>query len=81
MRVRQAAPVSVNPDCQINMVPALTLAGELGQHVRVDYINREGPIDAWVTLDTVTLTNTAQLYFDVTAPWQPPRLYRLVPLP
>src|SRR5262249_21806670 len=35
MRVRQTAPVSVNPDCQINMVPALTLTGDLGQLMRV----------------------------------------------
>jgi hypothetical protein len=47
----------------------------------VDYINRFGPTDAWATLDTVTLTNTSQLYFDVSAPGQPPRLYRLVQVP
>jgi hypothetical protein len=29
----------------------------------------------------VTLTNTSQLYFDVSAPGQPPRLYRLVQVP
>ena len=39
--------------------------------------------DEWgtVTLDTVTLTNTSQLYFDTTAWGQPERLYRLMPLP
>jgi len=47
----------------------------------VDYINQFGPTDAWVTLDTVTLSNTPQLYFDVAAPGQPPRLYRLVQVP
>jgi hypothetical protein len=36
---------------------------------------------AWVTLDAVTLTNTSQLYSDISAPGQPPRLYRLVPSP
>jgi hypothetical protein len=34
-----------------------------------------------VTLDTVTLTNTTQLFFDVTMFRQPTRLYRLVPVP
>jgi len=29
-------------------------------------------------LDTVTLTNTSQLYFDVSASGQPQRLYRQV---
>ena len=40
-----------------------------------------GPTDAWITLTTVTLTNTSQLYFDTSAPGQPERLYRLVPVP
>jgi hypothetical protein len=53
----------------------------MGDSLRLDYINQFGPIDAWVTLDTVTLTNTAQLYFDVSASGQPQRLYRIVPLP
>jgi len=47
----------------------------------VDHINQFGPIDAWVTLATVTLTNTSQLYFDPSAIGQPARLYRLVPVP
>jgi hypothetical protein len=49
--------------------------------VRIDYINVIGPTDAWVTLATVTLTNTTELYFDLTAFRQPPRLYRLVAVP
>src|ERR1035438_2501250 len=62
----------------VGMVPAITLTGNIGDSVQVDCINRFGPIDAWVTLATVTLTNTSQLYFDVSAPGQPQRLYRLV---
>jgi hypothetical protein len=54
------------------------LTGSIGGSVRLDYINRYGPSDAWVTLDTVTLTNTSQLYFDVSASGQPQRLYRQV---
>jgi hypothetical protein len=49
--------------------------------VRVDYINQFGPTDAWVALDTVMLTSASQLYFDVSAPGQAPRLYRLVQVP
>jgi hypothetical protein len=63
------------------MVPAITLTGSVGGSVRLDYINQFGPIDAWVTLDTVTLTNTSQLYFDVSALGQPQRLYRLIQVP
>jgi hypothetical protein len=49
--------------------------------MRIDYINAIGPTDAWVTLATVTLTNSPQLSFDLTAFRHAPRLYRLVPLP
>ena len=49
--------------------------------MRIDCLNAICPTDAWVTLATVTLTNSPQLYFDLTAFRQAPRLYRLVPLP
>jgi hypothetical protein len=52
-----------------------------GSSVRIDCLNAIGPTDAWVTLATVTLTNSSQSYFDLTAFRQAPRLYRLVPLP
>ena len=65
----------------ISMVPAITVTGNIGNSVRLDYINAIGPTNAWITLGSVTLTNTSQLYFDVTAPGQPKRLYRLVPGP
>ncbi len=68
------------PALGLNLIPALTLTGNLGDQVRVDGINQFGPVDAWFTLDTVTLTNTSQLYFDVTALRQPQRLYRFVPV-
>ncbi len=62
-------------------VPAITLTGSIGDTVRLECINAIGPIDAWVTLDTITLTNTSQLYFDTSGPWNPGRLYRIVPVP
>ena len=65
----------------LNFVPAITLTGNAGDSVRLDYINQTGPTDAWVTLDTVTLTNTSQLYFDVSMLGQPARFYRIVPVP
>jgi hypothetical protein len=80
-RAWQAGTASVIPSLDLHVVPAITLAGNMGASLRVDCINRFGPTDAWVTLDTVGLTNTSQLYFDVSAPGQPQRLYRLVPLP
>ena len=81
-RAWQTGTPSVPPSLRFPfMVPALTLTGSPGGQIRVDGINQIGRIDAWFTLDTVTLTNTSQLFFDVTAPGQPARLYRLVPVP
>lgn len=69
------------PALGANMANEITLTGTVGSSVRVDYINAIGPIDAWVTLDTVLLTNSSHTYFDVTAFHQPTRLYRIIPLP
>jgi len=80
-RAWQAGAPSVIPALDIHIIPAITLTGSVGNSVRVDGINAVGPIDAWFTLDSVTLTNISQLYFDVSVISQPPRLYRLVPVP
>jgi hypothetical protein len=80
-RAWQTGTPSVLPSLNLNFVPAITLTGTVGDSLHLDYINAIGPTDAWVTLDTVTLTNTSQLYFDVTTIGQPLRLYRIVPLP
>lgn len=80
-RAWQTGTPGVIPYLDLNMVPAITLAGNPGNSVRVDGINAIGPTDAWFTLDTVALTNATQLYFDVSAPGQPQRLYRLVDVP
>jgi hypothetical protein len=69
------------PVLDLHMLPAITLTGNIGDKLRLDCINQIGPTDAWVTLETVTLTNTSQLYFDTSALGQPGRLYRIVPVP
>lgn len=66
---------------EASMATEIPLTVPMGSKVRVDYINQVGPTDAWVTLDTVLLTNTPQYYYDLTAFRQPTRLYRLVPIP
>ena len=80
-RVWQTNVPSVRPALDVGMATEITLTGAIGSKVRIDYINQIGPTDAWVTLDTVTLTNTTQPYFDLTMFRQPTRLYRLVPGP
>ena len=79
-RCRGLRPASGAP-VPLGAFPAITLAGNLGDSMRVDCIKRFGPTDAWVMLETVTLTNTSQFYFDTSSIGQPQRLYRLVPLP
>jgi uncharacterized repeat protein (TIGR03803 family) len=80
-RAWQTGTPSVVPSLNLNFVPAITLTGNVGDSLQLDYINPFGPTNAWVTLATITLTNTSQLYFDVSAIGQPARLYRIVPQP
>jgi hypothetical protein len=80
-RARQTGTPAVVPSLNLNFFSAIMLTGNVGDTLQVDYINQFGPTNAWVTLDTVTLTNTSQLYFDVSAIGQPPRLYRMAPVP
>ena len=67
-RAWQTGTPGVMPSLDLHLVPALTLTGTIGNSIRLDYINQFGPIDTWVTLATMTLTNTSQLYFDTSAP-------------
>ena len=69
------------PPLDLHIIPAITVTGSIGGSVRVDAINQFGPTDAWATLDTVTLTNTSQFYFDTSSVGQPARLWRIVQLP
>jgi uncharacterized repeat protein (TIGR03803 family) len=80
-RTRQVGVPGVAPALGISLVPAVTLTGGVGSRVRLDGINAVGPTDAWFTVATVALTNTSQLYFDVSAASQPNRCYRVVPVP
>jgi hypothetical protein len=69
------------PTLDMSLATEIPLTGAVGSSMRVDYINAIGPTNAWVTLDTLVLTNTTQLYFDTSSWGQPARLYRLVPSP
>ena len=80
-RVWQTGTPAVLPSLDLNFVPVITLTGNIGDSLQLNYINRIGPTDAWGTLDMVTLTNASQLYFDVSGIGQPQRLYQIVPVP
>jgi len=79
-RVWRSGTPGAAPSLNLNFVPAIALTGTVGSPLRLDCINAIGPTNAWVTLETVTLTNTSQLYFDVSALNQSGRLYRIVPI-
>jgi len=57
-RAWQAGAQGAVPSLDLHVFPAITLTGNIGDSVRLDYINVIGPTDAWVTLDTVTLTTS-----------------------
>ncbi len=65
------------PALDLARVTLIPLTGATGSSVRINCINAIGPTNAWVTLDTLRLTNTTELYFDFSALGKPPRLYRL----
>ena len=74
----QSASLSVLPALTINIVPAISVYGGIGSSYSIQYVNVIGPTNAWVTLATITLTNSPQYYFDVSAIGQPARFYRSV---
>ena len=80
-RAWQTSMQGLPPVLDLSLATELTLTGLIGSHMRVDYINQFGPTDAWVTLDTVSLTNTTQPYFDFSMFRQTARLYRLMLVP
>ena len=64
------------------MVPAISLNGLLPNATyHIEYMNAIGPTNAWSILASITLTNSPQFYFDVSAIGQPARFYRLVQVP
>jgi hypothetical protein len=80
-RAWQANVPSDKPALEMRLATELMLTGAISSHARIDRINQFGPTDAWVTLDTVTMTNTTQPYFDFSMYLQPARLYRVEPVP
>jgi hypothetical protein len=80
-RAWQPGEPGVLPALDLHMIPVLTLTGAVGSTVRVDGISQFGPTEAWFPLAMVTLTNSSQLYFDTSTIGQPPRLWRIVPVP
>ena len=70
-----------NPWLWITPTTAIYLSGSVGTRLQIDYLNAIGPTDAWMHLDTVTLTSPTQLYSNAGMLGKIGRLYRVVPVP
>jgi alpha-tubulin suppressor-like RCC1 family protein len=73
--------LNILPSLGINMIPAVSLTGDIGSTYELDYINAIAATNMWVSLGNITLTNSPQYFFDISAIGQPARLYRLVQVP
>ncbi|MGH7970313.1 MAG: immunoglobulin domain-containing protein, partial [Limisphaerales bacterium] len=80
-RAWQTGGPPVLPALKLYMVPGIALTGSLGSSVLLEGINMVGPTGAWFPVATVVLTNVSELYPDVSSIGQPPRLWRVQPIP
>jgi hypothetical protein len=74
-----SAPVMLNVIAPVDQkaVPALILGGQAPSIVDVEIADALSPASKWTPLDSVYLTNAPQFYYDLTAPLQPQRYYRI----
>ena len=75
------ATLNILPTLGVFMVPTISITGTVGQAYNLQYVNSFGSITSWTSVATITLTNSQELYFDVSAVGSPARFYRLVQLP
>jgi uncharacterized repeat protein (TIGR03803 family) len=80
-RAKQTDPLGASPGLEAVTVPAITLVGAVGASVRLEFVNRYGPVGSWVSLGEFRLVSPTQVYLDVSAVNQPARTYRIVHLP
>jgi hypothetical protein len=58
------------------MVPGLTLMGQSGSVLNLEFTGALGPSPIWLPLESVLITNASQWYFDLTTPQPPETFYR-----
>jgi hypothetical protein len=61
----------------ISMTPTVTVIGEIGSTVRIDFIPGFGHTNTWQTLATIVVTNNPQVFLDFSGVGRPARFYRL----
>jgi probable HAF family extracellular repeat protein len=62
-------------------IPMLTFYGVSGNTYSLEYANVIGATNAWNVLSTFTMTNSTQIYADISAAGQRSRFYRVVQSP
>jgi hypothetical protein len=77
--VSEPAVLTVLPLLGIQPGPTITLFGDLGTTLTLQFRDSLDSSSTWAPLATITLTNSPQLYFDDSAATQPQRFYRTVP--
>jgi hypothetical protein len=78
-----SAPAFINVVAGLGMdlVPAISLTGQVGFTYRLEYLTTFSPSGAWNPVANITMTNNPQLYIDVSAIGDRSRIYRMVQLP
>jgi hypothetical protein len=72
--------VSPPTPLRITQLPAVTIFGDVGDSLRLEYNDISDPSANWQPLTTLVLTNAAQIYIDVSAPGLS-RQYRAIASP
>jgi len=70
--------LSLQPGLAVQLCPAITLYGETNKAYLLQSTPVFGPPGPWNTVAAVTLTNSPQIYFDLSAIGRPQMFYQLV---
>lgn len=68
--------LSVIPRVERKLVPGLSITGQTGTTVNLEYASSLGPSADWIEFDSQDLVNPTEWYFDVNAPLNTNRFYR-----
>jgi len=74
----QAANVNITTSLGIVFVPRITLTADAGTTYRLEYLSSLGNTNDWRLVNTVTITNNPQYFYDDSAIGQVSRFYRLI---
>jgi len=73
----QPATLQVSALLTVNLIPGVTLSGNVGASLNLEYADTLTSAPNWQALAAVTLTNTSQVYLDTSTPVAGQRFYRV----